>query len=141
MNLNKIVAIVLIASLAFLAGKGFDGGGFKLPDFGSVIPSPKLDGDGWLVIVQEADEPLQVAADAARNVDWLSGLESRGVKFRTYDDDQEVAESYVKALGDKVPGALIIDAGGATAEVFAATGLSEADDLESLTEFVDRYVK
>ncbi|MAT51499.1 MAG: hypothetical protein CMK32_09985 [Porticoccaceae bacterium] len=144
MNLNKTVGLVLALSLAFLAGQFFSGsGGFSIPDFGGVIPivEPKVNGEGWLVMVDELSDPLTVTVDAARNMEWQEKLTSKEIKFARYDDDDAVAESYVKALSEKVPGVLLMEDEADGRKVVATKALTKDDTLSSITAFVDAHTK
>lgn len=87
-------------------------GGCDLPDFADVlpIPSPTIEGELFLIVVHESEQPVDGLANLKRNLPWMDGLKDRDVRFVAYDDDLPEAEDYAAELGGQ--GVLVVDKGG-----------------------------
>ena len=108
--------------------------GCDIPDV-LPIPSPVVvDGEVWVVVVYETESPLSGLANLKRSFDWMGELPGRQVKFRTYDDDQPEAKSYVDALGAGNSGVLLITSGGKVVGQRVVDSVSPAVIDEMLSE-------
>lgn len=76
------------------------------------IPGPaKLEGQAWLIVVEESQERTPSLAAVMRDRDWQSKIAASDVEWRVYDDDSDEGARYASLL-DGVPGYLIADSEG-----------------------------
>lgn len=107
---NSIRGVALITLLAVL---GVRMSGCDLPDFKDIIPipTPVVDGELFLVIVHEVEEPVEGLGNLRRNLPWINGLKDREIRLIIYDDDLPEANLYVNILNGK--GIVLQDSTGA----------------------------
>lgn len=107
---NSIRGVALIALLAML---GVRISGCDLPDFKDVIPipAPVVEGELFLVIIHEVEEPVEGLGNLRRNLPWIDGLKDREIRLIIYDDDLPEANPYVNILNGR--GIVLQDSTGA----------------------------
>lgn len=87
-------------------------GGCEFEDFRDVlpIPSPVVEGELFLIVIHESEQPIDGLANLKRNLPWMDGLKGRDVRFVAYDDDLPEAADYLAELGGH--GVLVVDSVG-----------------------------
>lgn len=94
---NRIAPmILLIAGIAVLVGGG-KGCTIDLP-FSFPSPIAVKHPDAWMVFVEESSKRDLDFAVLLQNKKWVDSLQTRGIKYRVYDQDQPEAESYRQHL-------------------------------------------
>lgn len=83
-----------------------------LPDgwkFSSPFVQPTVVVEGaWVVIVEETSDRTPEVISIATDAEYWKTVESRGMKWRFYDDDSPDAETYVPILNGQIPGLIVI---------------------------------
>lgn len=86
--------------------------GDSLPDFGGILPSPAVEGELTLVIVEESSERPENVAKIIRNQRWRDELGNKDVEFLAVDKDlpKAIDGGYTAAARQVgIPAALLID--------------------------------
>ena len=82
-------------------------------------PGPVVDGC-WPIVVEETAERTPERAEVLADLEFWTGLESLGVRFRFYDDDAPAAARFVRdaeQAGVRLPALVVVSPEGRTLRV------------------------
>lgn len=97
-----IAAILAVAAMAAALLVPAD---CDMPD---VLPVPKPNHEGaWVVVLERSENRPELVTEILNDATWKPSLESRGLHYRTYDDQTEDGKAYIDAV-DSLPAVVIV---------------------------------